>query len=338
MKKTCYIFFILVLGTLAIYAQNDSTAFKPSGRIIARAFADYSTDFDENSGFDLTRAFLGYGMQITPTLSGQIIIDGASGRNDKGNLEVYMRNAFLRWKDKGFEVNAGLTNLLQFSMQEDYWKHRYVMKSFQDLNKMAPSVDMGATGSYTFNSFVSADLSFTNGSGYKNVSKSGSKRYAAGLNIHPIKNSVFRIYADVYNESEGLRDALPSGVANIKYKNQYSLALFAGYQIDLISFGAEYNRVFNKGFIEDKDYYGYSAYASVKIKSKWRVFGRYDWMDSKKPASFTEEWNNLDGQLIMAGIEYRPIKQLKIAPNIRNINPSRDKSEQYLYINVEFNW
>lgn len=341
-NKYGFLFFLTLVFSFNICysAQNDSI-FKPSGNIILRSFFDYSNNFgtaDKESGFDITRAFLGYKYQLTPTLSGQVIIDGASGRTSSNKLEVYLRNAFINWKDKGFDINLGLIGLLQFNLQEEYWKHRYVLKSFQDLNKMGHSVDLGATIKYKFNPFISADVSLTNGEGYKNISKNNSTRYAAGLTLNPVKNTVFRIYTDLYNHSEALRDKLPEGIENSTYKDQYTLALFAGYQNKIISGGVEFNKIFNKGFIEKKDCYGYSVYASAKVAPKWRVFARYDLMDSSKPKNFKEDWNDLDGQLAIVGVEFQPIKQLKISPNFRNINPDRDKSEQYVFLNFDFSW
>lgn len=333
MKKVFLLLFCYC--ALHSYSQENKEDFKPSGKIIARAFLDYSNDFDKESGFDITRAFLGYEYKFTPTLTGQVIIDGAAGNKDD-RLEVYVRNAFINWKDYNFDVNVGLTGLLQFSLQEKYWMHRYVMKSFQDLNKMAPSVDLGFTAKYNFTPFLSADVSYTNGSGYKEVKKSGSKRHALGLTLAPIKNAVFRVYGDIYNKSEEMRDALPENVTDSNYKNQYTLSLFAGYQNTKVSGGAEFNKVYNKGFIDSKDYYGYSFYSSVEFLPKWRVYARYDITDSNTPGSFPNPWNSEDGQLIMGGIEFTPIKYLKISPNFRNINPDRDKSEQYLFVNLEF--
>lgn len=330
---------IVTLGIIHVQAQ-DSLDFKPSGKVIARGFLDYSTGFGEANdkrGFDITRAFLGYEYKITRTLSAKVIIDGASSKSSSSDIDVHLRNVVVNWKDKGLEINAGLTSLLQFGIQEKYWMHRYVMKSFQDEYKMAPSVDLGATINYTFNPYISADISLTNGEGYKKVKKDNSMRYAAGLSLHPIKNTILRIYADIYNDDKTQRDASPSEDIEVKYKDQYTLSLFAGYQDKNISLGAEYNRVYNKGFIDNKDYYGYSFYTSAKLAKKWRLFGRYDLMDSSSPSSFTSPWNSFDGQLMMIGAEFQPLKQLKIAPNFRSLNPDRKKSEQYLFINLEIN-
>lgn len=338
MKLRNLFLFLFIQISILSYSQEQKD-FKPYGTIIARGFFDFSQGFgnaSDESGFDITRAFLGYNYKFSPTLQAQVVIDGASG-NDDGKLEVYVRNVFVNWKDYGFNISVGEIGLLQFSTQERYWGYRYVLRSFQDLNKMAPSVDLGVTAEYKFNDIVSADISITNGEGYKNVVKNKSTRYAAGLSISPIKNTIFRIYTDLYNDGEDARDNLPEGVINAKYADQKSLSLFAGYKSDIAWGGVEYSRIFNKGFIKDKDYYGYSGYGSVKFAPKWSLYARYDITDSKKPVEFTSPWNSLDGQLMIAGVEFRPIKQLKISPNFRNINPDRGKSEQYLFVNLEFN-
>jgi len=328
----------LTINSTSIAQNTDE--FRPSGKVIARSFFDFSQGFghvNNESGFDITRAFLGYNYKISPTLQARVIIDGASGRNEKGNLEIYLRNAYINWKDKGFDIYVGEIGLKQFSTQENYWMHRYVMKSFQDLNKMAPSVDIGMTAEYKFNDYLSVDISLTNGEGYKKVIKNNSTRYAAGISLYPVKSIIFRIYADLYNDGEDTRDNLPEGITDVKYNDQKTLALFAGYQDNKISGGVEYNRVYNKGFIEDKDYYGYSVYTSIKIAPKWRAYARYDIMDSKIPSTFHSPWNDLEGQLMIGGMEFQPFKQIKISPNFRNINADRKKSEQYLFVNVEFN-
>lgn len=338
-----YSLIFIVFYTNLIHAQSlstsDSLAFNPSGKIIARAFMDYSTGLNQenqSSGFDITRALLGYNYKFTPTLQAQISIDGASSKTANGSLEVHIRNAFLNWNDNKLNINAGLIGLLEYKTQEQYWMHRYVLKSYQDLNKMAPSVDLGVSVEYDFNQIISADVTLTNGEGYKNIKKDNNMRYAGGISLHPIKNTIFRIYGDIYNHNEDLRDALPTGVTDAKYRNQYIMSVFAGYMNKFFSCGIEYNHLYNKGFIKGKDYYGYSLYASTKLASKFRAYGRYDLTKSATPNNFNENWNDLDGQLMIVGVEFQPIKQIKISPNIRNTNPSRNKSEQSFYINVDF--
>lgn len=341
---TLIISFLLSLSSNQLFSQEVSVekeTFKPSGNIIMRGFLDFRQGLSNNTskerGMDVTRALLGYNYKITPTLQAQVVIDGASGKSEEGESEVYLRNAFLRWKDKGFDISAGQIGLLQFKTQEDYWSHRYIMKSFQDENKMGSSVDLGITAKYNFSPILSADISLTNGEGYKRIEKNNSTRYGVGLSLYPIKNIILRAYGDIYTKSEDLFDALPDGVTTVKHDNQYTLSLFAGYQNDKVSGGIEYNRLYNKGFIQKKDYYGYSLYSTLRVAPKWNIFARYDLADSYNPSGFTDPWYDKDGQLMVIGAEFQPLKQIKISPNIRNINADRRDSEQYIFINLEFN-
>lgn len=342
MKKHCIII-CLCLSALSFnkgFSQdNSSEDFKPSGKPILQSFFDYGQGFGnqkDDTGFDIKRAIIGYNYKFTPSISAQVVIDGASGKSSTNKLEVYLRNAFVKWKQDNFDINFGLTGLPQFKTQEDYWGHRYVYKSFQDENSMGSSIDLGISGAYTFNSNITADLSFTNGSGYKKIEKSGSKKVGLGINLSPVKGWMIRVYGDVYNESEKMRGTLPDYISSYEFKNQYTMALFTGYTNSKFTLGAEFNKQFNKQFINNKNYYGYSAYGSLNLNPRWNVYARYDILDSNKPKDYLAKWNDNNGQLIIAGIEFKPNKYLKISPNFRNINLDNNKSKQYLFLNVEF--
>lgn len=335
-KGILFLVIVLIYNPL-VKAQED---FKPSGKVLARGFFDYSAGLgqaNKTSGFDIKRALLGYEYQITPTIKAQLSIDGASGKTSSGKYEVALRNAFISWTDYGFEIMVGQIGLLQFNTQEKYWNHRHVMKSFQDEYKMSPSVDLGVSARYKFNSFLSADFTIVNGEGYKNVSKNNSNKYALGISVRPFENFEFRAFGSIYSDSEDVREGAPEGSVDLKYKSQNTLSLFTGYQTKRFSAGAEYNYMFNKGFVSGKDYYGYSAYSSLQLAPKWRAFARYDWVGSKTPSNFSEAWSDIDGNLMMGGVEFSPVKQLKIAPNLRHMNPTNRKSETYIFVNLEFN-
>jgi hypothetical protein len=73
---------------------------------------------------------------------------------------------------------------------------------------------------------------------------------------------------------------------------------------------------------EGHDLTGLSFYGSYKIKNA-RIFGRLDKLSSAKLGGATDPWNIAnDGQLIIAGIEFNPVKGLKITPNYQGWNPS----------------
>lgn len=92
----------------------------------------------------------------------------------------------LSWTPGNFTLDFGLVKTEQFSLQESFWGYRYILKSFDDEYKFGPSADMGIIGKYRFNDYISADLSFTNGEGYKKINKDNNYRYGAGVTLTPV--------------------------------------------------------------------------------------------------------------------------------------------------------
>jgi hypothetical protein len=193
---------------------------------------------------------------------------------------------------------------------------------------MGSSADLGVTGEYKFTPWISADLSLTNGEGYKNMNKDNKYRYGLGVTVNPIQSLTLRAYGDLYQQS--LAD-----------EDQYTLALFAGYKCNYFSLGAEYNYQKNNAWKADKDYYGCSVYTTVPVNDKWKVFGRYDYIGSDDGDG--NSWISFTGDMVIAGIEYKPIKNLKIAPNYKFVKDTNTELLTHntfhtVYLNVEFNW
>jgi hypothetical protein len=340
-KKIILACFVSILFSGITYSQENKEKFEPTGKIIARAFFDVGLqNFDAHNkpefGFDITRALLGYSYQFLSSWTATVVIDGASG-NSAGKIEPHIRNAFVNYKHNDFDISIGMLGLYQFSIQESYWRHRYVQKTFQDLNKMGYAADIGITVAYKFSNILLADLSMTNGEGYKKVVRNRSTKFSGGVSVSPVKNLVIRAYGDIYTESEDMHDQLPDGVVVASYTNQKVLSLFVGYQNDCFSGGGEFSKLFDKGFIKDKSCYGISAFVSGKVEKEWRVFGRYDYLKSNSPENFTANWNELDGHMAIIGAEYQPFKQLKTAPNFRLFNPNNAKARPQFLISFEFN-
>ncbi|MDR1652219.1 MAG: hypothetical protein LBS01_00955 [Prevotellaceae bacterium] len=339
--KKIYLTVIVLLTYLLTFAQSPQTEhFEPSGKIIARTFFDFSQGFGSNAdktGFNITRAFLGYSCQFAPTLGATVIIDGVAS-NANGKIEPHIRNAFVSWTPAKLTLNVGQTNLYQFSEQEKYWQMRYVLTTFQDLNKMGNSVDLGVTASWKLNRFVSADIGITNGEGYKKALQNSSTRYAAGVSLYPTMQLVLRAYGDIYTESAAMRDSLPAGAGDTKFGSQKTLSLFAGYNNAAFSGGIEFGKVWNRAFVQTKNIYGISAFASLQLAKKWVAFARYDRTNAQLPTSFPSGRNATSGQVAVAGVQFQPVKQLKIAPNFRYSASEPANSDTYfLYVNMEFN-
>ncbi len=197
-------------------------------------------------------------------------------------------------------------------------------KSFQDQYGFGSSADLGVSVEYEFNKFISADISVLNGEGYKKVENDSVFKYTAGITITPVKNLYFRAYYDHMDK---------------KFAEQ-TMSFFAGYENKTWSAGAEYNRQANHLMKDGEDYSGYSFYAAYNLK-KYRFYGRYDYLESKTLPSETEPWNiKKDGQVIIAGIQYTPIKGIKISPNYQLSIPRKSgvPSTSGVYLSLEINY
>lgn len=246
--------------------------------------------------------------------------------DDNGNTKFngYLKNAQVDWRGYGFFVSAGLVNLKQFSEQESFWGHRYVFKSFQEEYGIAFCEDIGIVAGYEFSPVLSADIALTNGEGRKFKNMDNRYKYGAGVTVKPTDGLIFRLYGDIYNIPKYLTDG------NAIQKDQYSLATFAGYQNQYFSIGAEYNRISNYKFDSKLDANGYSVYTTINITPKMHIYGRFDYFDTVGDLGDDNE-----GNTIICGFEYSPIKQIRISPNYQSWKSSNGKRENFLLLSVE---
>lgn len=336
--KKIVLFTVFVLISIVSFAQesnddktkekteekkDENVEFKLKGKPIVTIYANYSAGLghaNKESGFALERSYLGYQFEVAKNLGGKVIFDIGPTKVPGADLErvAYVKNAMVTWSPGNFTLDAGLVKLEQFSVQEDFWGYRYIWKSFQDEYKFNSSADLGIIAKYKFNKYVSADLTFVNGEGYKKLSKGNNNRYGLGVTLTPIKPLVLRAYYDRY-DAEG-EDA----------KAQESVTLFAGYKHQWFSLGLEYNKLWNSGFVSKQDKTGYSAYATVHINKKFSVFGRYDDLTSR------DHYFKGDERRSIVGLQYRPLRYVRISPNFQTVNPANGKASNFLFLNVEF--
>ena len=113
-------------------------------------------------------------------------------------------------------------------------------------------------------------------------------------------------------------------------KDQYSLALFAGYTHRYFSIGGEFNKSFNHRFASGRDLTGYSVYATVPLYKTLQFYGRFDLLESD------HDWNRQnDGHAIIAGLDYQPIRYFRVSPNFQRWKGAGQKRNNYLLISVE---
>ena len=331
-RKRILLLALLLTGSVLYSVAQEAGEGKP----IIVLFGDYTAGLgkaNDISGFNLTRSRLGYEYQATSSLKATVVLD--INAFDDNTRTANFHYAMLEWAYEGLSLSGGLIYLSQFEAQESFWGRRYIEKSFQDLYGFGHDSDLGLKLKYGFTSWLSADFAVTNGEGTLNLNNNNKYKYGLGFTAKPIDGLTLRVYADLYTKSPDLYP--PSGPL-ASYKNQGTVALFAGYSNSIFSLGAEYNNQMNRSFVEGCDYSGLSVYAGVPLNEKVGFYGRYDYVDTKTSEHVTYNWDFVNKNALVAGLEYKPISSLSISPNYRYAESHGGDSRHNVSVNVGFSW
>lgn len=311
--------------TVLAFGQEKTEDFKPNGKPLALIFTNFHTttsDGESTPAFENSRAYLGYEYNFSKEFYAKIVFDVGNPK-DGGALEMtaYLKNAYVEYNKGNLKAYFGMISTTQFKVSEKLWGNRYMMKSYQDEYKFNASADLGFNIDYKLADFISADFSVINGEGYKKLQSDKLLRPGLGVTINPVKNITARVYGDTYG----------------KDVKQQSLATLLAYNSSKLVIAGEYNYQTNHKMVDGQDIYGTSFYAWYKPQSNWKIYARYDDLNSKALTGEEIGWNySNDGQLILAGVEYSPVKGIKISPNARVWNPdASDKSTTYLFLSAE---
>lgn len=325
MKKH-FLLWLIFLGSINIaFGQNESGDFKPHGKPLALIFTNFNTAFTDGEThptFEITRAYLGYEYNFSKELYAKIILDVGDPKAGGLQMTAFLKNAYVEYSKNNFSASFGMISTTQFKVSEKIWGLRYIEKSFQDAYKFNSSADLGFNVDYQFADFISADFSVINGEGYKLLQNDDYMRPGLGVTANPVKSITARLFVDTMGDTV----------------KQQSLATFLAYTGKKLVLGAEYNYQTNYRMKDGQDIYGYSFYATYKPNNKIMLFGRFDDLKSKALAGKSEPWQlKNDGQLIMAGIEFNPVKGVKVAPNFRYWSPADNSiaGTTYAYLNLE---
>lgn len=331
MRKTRIVFTMLI-GCMAFTASaKDDTTQKsdgdtPKGKAIITIFSDVHSGFgayNNDRGFNLDRAYIGYQYDLTHELQIKAIADFGRSKEVNDYQRIgFIKNASVAWKRDKWTLNAGLITTTQFKIQEDFWGKRYIMKSFQDEYSFGSSADLGVNVAYQFNKYLSADVILVNGEGYKKIQVKDGLQYGAGITVNPIETLILRAYGSFHEATEDGE----KGIANF--------AAFAGYKHKSFSLAAEYNYQANTSFVSKQNLNGVSVYTNIPINKNVSIFGRWDRLSSN------DRWNEADdGMAGIAGAEFKIGKYIKLAPNFRIWSPKQTGAPKayYAYLNASFN-
>jgi hypothetical protein len=326
----------MVIALIDIYQVMGQDHEKSSSTPYAKIFSNFHTNLgNKESAFEIQRAYLGYQHKMNEHFSGditfdvgisQVKINDTTSATSSLQMTAYLKQAALIYKNGKFKADMGMISLKQFKVQEKYWGFRYIEKSYQDLYGLSTSADLGASVEYQILPMLSADLTFRNGEGYKKMQSDKHFNSGLGLTFTPIKGVTLRGFYDYMNNKE---------------EPQRTIAHFIGYQNNKISTGIEYNTQLNHKNKRDRNLKGYSIYSSFKINDQFKVFGRFDDLNSNELNGENTSWNKAkNGSFIISGVEYMPVKNIQLALNYQGWLPEDEslKSNNFIYLNLHYSF
>ncbi len=296
------------IGSINVVAQEEA----PKGKAIVHVFSNFHTGFgsqNDERGFDLDRAYLGYRYDLEKGLSVKVVMD-MGAKSDDNDRTAYIKNAGITWKKGAWTLDGGLVSTTQFNFVEKQWGYRYIYKSFQDQYKFGSSADLGLSVAWKAADWLSLDAIVMNGEGYKKVQLGDGLQYGIGATLTPLKGLSLRFYAGLNEQvGEGLKDVM-------------NYAAFIGYKADCFSIGAEYNIMENYKGVKDHNKSGFSVYGTLKASKVTEIFARYDDVSSK------DDWAKDDDEGVMLlGAQFKLGKYVKLAPNFRMAMPKADGAD-----------
>ncbi len=319
--------FLILICPVFVHSQDKE--FEPKGKPFATIFANFHQGIGESddAAFELVRGYIGYEYHFSPKFYAKINVDIGSPNDlspySKLRRYAYFKNAYLRYTENKLSIEFGLISLKQFKVQEKIWERRYLMKTFADEYKLGSSADLGMNIHYQFTKNISCDFTMSNGEGYNSLQTDDIFKYGIGSTIKLPKNFTSHVFYD-FSKND---------------LTESTLLLFTSYRQDKKwNIAGEFVYRWNHDWRENHDIYGFSVYGKYYLTNKYQLFARYDKLESNILEGEENPWNlSKNGSALVAGIQYSPIKNIKVALNYHDWVPwaANDGGESYIFLNLQ---
>jgi hypothetical protein len=217
---------------------------------------------------------------------------------------AYLKMAEIKWNiSEYFSLRVGeLLNTQYLTFQDKFWGYRYIDVTYQEKFKLGMPADFGFQLDFTYKDKLLNQFSIVNGEGpFRYQDKNSKFIYSNNIQFYPTDKITLKLYLD-YGPSPD------TGAGKIA---KSVISGFAGYKNDKFRVGGEYTYIYNYGFDNNKDYYGFSAYSAVVLNKYFQALVRYDHLNMKLP----EENSKLDYYIV--GFQYEPVNSFTTSINFR---------------------
>jgi hypothetical protein len=353
---------LFLCGSPVTYA-DEVRNLKPEAKVFFHYRLDLTSSgdienfTDRGNEFDFSRVYAGLKYRMSEDFLAHFLTD-VGRRDNTGQLEVFAKYAYLDWSlgFAGAHLTMGLQTTYNWKQPETMWGYRGIqyapMEAFHKYwsseaniylsslsdstaevfrqasnftiasgNGMGSSADLGIGFSIKPGGSYYLNLLIHNGPGYKSAENDFYKN---------IQVRTGRYFLDKSLHVTGYAEVEPWKGAEKTYVNlQWDLA--ASYEKeDLFLAGINANGKTFPGSMETITGWCVSGFGSVFIvKKRLKVLGRYDYF-------ITGLDDNTNAGLMIAGIDYIPLKGINIVPNVQvwDYEDSRKDTQVELYVHV----
>lgn len=321
MKKFYPLLISLLITSTALFSQ-EKEEFKPSGKMLVDVFGDYYYKMQADTGSNLSgggeyqktkkdynafafrRVYVGYEYNFTEKFYAKVMLEGADALTLSNNKRAAtIKFAYFEWKEifPGSKLIVGSQSTAIWTAPEKVWGYRAVEKTIADFRKIGASSDVGIAlqGRIDPKGIFGYHVMIANGTAVAPETDKYKKLYGT-LNGNFIDK---QLIVELHGNYEKTNDSSNISVAKG----------FVGFDHKFFSVGLEEVLEIEKEGDETTTALGTSVFVRANIiEKKLSAFARLDVFNSNLDET---EAGNVE-LFTVFGIDYKPIKQINIIPNI----------------------
>jgi hypothetical protein len=330
------------------YNVGKDTAFSKLSKTVVPGSKDFQA-------FQVRRIYLTYDNDISEHFTARFRLEGNTIASENGSSSVasrvsgsslsqlFIKDAYVRWKNifAGSDLIFGIQPTTAYDISEGIWGYRSLEKTIMDLRGIIPSRDMGLAlrGKFDDGGMFQYWLMVANNSGQDDA-VNRYKRVSLNLQVKPVKNVIIDVNGD-YRTQDKINDPASTAVPKATLPNNVLVySAFVAYSDPtMVTLGAEvFMQSTQNGVVDPADatgktlkslsVFGLSVFGNYWFTPEIGIIARYDIFnpntDSNFPAtpavmptgSATYAYS-LTRNYLIAGLSFRPDKNVQIMPNIQ---------------------